>query len=231
MIEYDKADTTSSYPSLTNYEIAVLLDKAYLALLGQKLTGNNLRQMPFEGDNKAIEDIRPLLVEQRVNYKGRDEYISNKHMFEFPNDMLYYIQSMATVRTHVSAIDEQSHIRVPVLLISHNDAIKFMATDYNLPWIKHPVCYMDDESINVLVDSYKFLKENNELTDLVVTYIKNPIKFVDNLDEHNNFSDSVQFELNDSMVEELINLAIVMAAETVESPRQQSKNNLRTLES
>jgi len=63
MIEYDKADTTSSYPSLTNYEIAVLLDKAYLALLGQKLTGNNLRQMPFEGDNKAIEDIRPLLVE------------------------------------------------------------------------------------------------------------------------------------------------------------------------
>lgn len=63
MIEYDKADTTSSYPSLTNYEIAVLLDKAYLALIGQKLTGNNLRQMPFEGDNKAIEDIRPLLVE------------------------------------------------------------------------------------------------------------------------------------------------------------------------
>ena len=40
MIEYDKANVTSSYPSLTKYEIATILDKAYLAILAQKLTGN-----------------------------------------------------------------------------------------------------------------------------------------------------------------------------------------------
>jgi len=33
LIEYDKANITSSYPSLTDYEIATLLDKAYLALI------------------------------------------------------------------------------------------------------------------------------------------------------------------------------------------------------
>jgi len=32
-IEYDKDSVTSSYPSLTDYEIATLLDKAYLALV------------------------------------------------------------------------------------------------------------------------------------------------------------------------------------------------------
>ena len=44
MIEYDKANITSSYPSLTRYEVATILDKAYLALIAQKLTGNNQRK-------------------------------------------------------------------------------------------------------------------------------------------------------------------------------------------
>lgn len=43
MIEYDKENVTSSYPSLTTYEIATILDKAYLALIAQKLTGNQQR--------------------------------------------------------------------------------------------------------------------------------------------------------------------------------------------
>ena len=43
MIEYDKANITSSYPSLTIYEVATLLDKATLALIAQKVTGNNPR--------------------------------------------------------------------------------------------------------------------------------------------------------------------------------------------
>lgn len=67
MIEYDKADITSSYPSLTKYETATILDKAYLALIAQKLTGNNSRQAGFESDNKAIEDVRPLLVSTLSN--------------------------------------------------------------------------------------------------------------------------------------------------------------------
>ena len=44
MIEYDKADISSSYPSLTIYEVATLLDKAMLALITQKVTGNNPRR-------------------------------------------------------------------------------------------------------------------------------------------------------------------------------------------
>lgn len=67
MIEYDKANVTSSYPSLTKYEIATILDKAYLAIIAEKFTGNNPRGAAFEQDIKAIEDIRPLLkVEQLV---------------------------------------------------------------------------------------------------------------------------------------------------------------------
>ena len=62
MIEYDKANVTSSYPSLTEYEVATLLDKAYQALIAQKFTGNNTRRVPFEYDEKAIADLAPLVV-------------------------------------------------------------------------------------------------------------------------------------------------------------------------
>lgn len=44
MIEYDKANITSSYPSLTKYEIATILDKAYLALIAQ-----NIQEIILEG--------------------------------------------------------------------------------------------------------------------------------------------------------------------------------------
>jgi len=48
--------------------------------------------------------------------------------------------------------------------------------------------------------------------------------------ENNNFSSTIEFELSDSMAEELINLAIAMALENVESPRLSTKLNTRGLE-
>lgn len=44
------------------------------------------------------------------------------------------------------------------------------------------------------------------------------------------FSDTVNFELSDSMAEELISLAVAMALENVESSRTTSSLNMRGLE-
>ena len=57
MIEYDKANITSSYPSLTKYEIATILDKADIAIVAQRYTESNPRRSAFESDMKAIEDL------------------------------------------------------------------------------------------------------------------------------------------------------------------------------
>ena len=61
LIEYDKADVSSSYPSLTKEEIAVILDKAMYALIAQKVTGNNPRKVALDMDSKAMSDIAPLI--------------------------------------------------------------------------------------------------------------------------------------------------------------------------
>lgn len=230
MIQYDKAMITSSYPSMTKYEVATLLDKAYLALIGEKVTGNNQRQAQFESDVKAMEDIRPLLV---TNLSVADSYrpanhVTNAFVCNLPKDMLYFV-SATTKLYRVPAVPDRdfNQQRISnVTLVDHATASKFFATATNMPWIKNPVAYIDGDNITVVYDLYETYRHGVLPSELFITYIKHPQKFV----RKNLFPDNIQVEINDTMVEELINLAIVMAGEIVESPRLQTKAQLRQLE-
>lgn len=213
MIEYDKAEITSSYPSLTKKEIATILDKAYLALISQKLTGNNPRQAGFEADNKAIEDVRPLIVKSTLSYESTDSIPSNTVLFKTPEDYLFYIQSMLHMNNNMD---------MWVKLVSHVDAERFANTATNLPWISEPVCTLDAYGIQVYFDSVQFNK--SDVKNLLLTYVKNPTKF-------DGDTDDTVFELSDSMAEELINLAIIMATKIVENPRTSVEIQTRPLES
>ena len=226
MIEYDKAGEATSYPSLTKYEIATLLDKAYLAIIAQKLVGNNVRKSGFESDVKAIEDIRPLVTTKRITdiVTAEDDAIKNAVHFKISNDLLYYITS----RVRYKIIQSDQSIIYPidiVKLINHDQAQNFVSTSTNIPWIKNPVGYLENTIFTILFDNYLNSNQTFKTIDkLILTYIQTPIKFV-------NDTDDKVFELSDSMAEELINLAISFALETVESPRLSSKLQTRQLES
>ena len=92
MIEYDKANVTSSYPSLTEYEVATVLDKAYNALIAQKITGNNVRRATFESDVKSIADIEPLVRRTTITLT-QDPNITNAKQGTLPTSMLYFIKA------------------------------------------------------------------------------------------------------------------------------------------
>ena len=91
MIEYDKANVTSSYPSLTEYEVATFLDKAYNALIAQKVTGNNVRRAPFEADIKSISDLRGLVKTEIITDFSPSDFASNGTAFVLPTDFLYFV--------------------------------------------------------------------------------------------------------------------------------------------
>ena len=226
MIEYDKAGEATSYPSLTKYEIATLLDKAYLAIIAQKLVGNNVRKSGFESDVKAIEDIRPLVTTKRITdiVTAEDDAIKNAVQFKISSNLLYYITSKARYKI----IQSDQSIIYPidiVKLINHDQAQNFVSTSTNIPWIKNPVGYLENTIFTILFDNYLNSNQTFKTIDkLILTYIQTPIKFV-------NDTDDKVFELSHSMAEELINLAISFALETVESPRLSSKLQTRQLES
>lgn len=177
LIEYDKAEITSSFPSLTKTEIAILLDKSYLALIGEKVTGNNQRGAQFESDIKAMEDIRPLLVTKQVSSVDTNpSHITNAFVCKLPTDMLYYVS--ATIRLYnVNAVAGRDSDRtriLPVSLISHMQAQKFFASAVNMPWIKNPVAFIEGDNITVLYDKYETARRYGEPNSLSVTYIKQP---------------------------------------------------------
>lgn len=228
MIEYDKADITSSYPSLTEYETATILDKAYLALINQKYTDNNARRVPFEGDNKAIEDIRPLINTLSIKLSGTQDTTnaSNEVDFEVPENMLFYVQSNVSMQNNVISSDNKEHVYANVDLVTHNVAQKFMNTVNNLPWIAQPVLYIENNKLHVVYDSFT----NNSPTNLILTYIIKPNKFA-LANETVDFEDTSIFQLSDSMAEELINLAIIFATRIVQDQRLTAEIETRPLES
>ena len=213
MIEYDKANVTSSYPSLTQTEIATILNKAYLALIGQKVTGNNARQAAFESDSKAISDIQPLVITSNISSSGSHPSASNSRQYSLPGSFMYYI----------SGVVELFGNKAPVTLLSHENAQKFKQTVSNRPWIKNAVAYIEDGKIIVLYDNVSNM--NHDTSDpgtFYITYIKQPTMFTAQFNG--------TFELSDTMAEELISLAVMMALENVESTRLQTKAQMRGLE-
>ncbi len=123
LIEYDKASVTTSFPSLTDYEIATILDKAYLALIAQKFTGNNARSAAFESDAKAVEDVRPLIKrDQLTEDLSVQDKASNEFVFTLPSDMLYYVDGSVSFTPSVSSLDDRDHSMFNMYLLPHSAA-------------------------------------------------------------------------------------------------------------
>ena len=280
MIEYDKANVTSSYPSLTEYEVATFLDKAYNALIAQKVTGNNARRSIFESDVKSIADLSPLVVNSDQDYTKptTETYTefpcSNSIKADVPEDMLYILQAhmwyapknkytpypMCELSDYDPADDNGEWNRsLPIKLVDHNTASKFFASASNMPWVKEPVCYIENGTIYVIHDSLNIPNPDAANKVINVVYIKKPNTFVKDLTTPKKYAngfasyfdfnegtsegvndilprqytvskDDYEFECNSTMAEELVSLAITFALENVESSRLNSKLNTRGLE-
>ena len=185
MIEYDKANVTSSYPSLTEYEVATLLDKAYLALIAQKFTGNNIRRVPFEYDEKAVADLAPLVVhDDRQISESHYGDASNIIKYSLPGNMLYYVSSQLN-QTVSNPADKKYGRLVPIKLVTHGIAEKFFNTPYNMPWVKNPVSFIEGNTAFVVYDPLN--KPGISNNDIVhISYIKKPLSFVKSLTEDTN---------------------------------------------
>ena len=232
MIEYDKADISSSYPSLTIYEVATLLDKAMLALIAQKVTGNNPRRQTLDLDMKGVADLQPLIrnigmsgqnpVEHSSNYKN--EIIYDIPISDNITEILYILSVNLNIRD--SSYQGATYHTEYAQIIPKMYSDKFKETETNIPWIKHPVCYIADNKIHLFL--------GNNMKDRFTGFksidvIMSPLLFTTTLMTED--VSKQQFPLSDTMCEELINLAIIFACRTVGDPRISTEMQTKSLES
>jgi hypothetical protein len=132
-------------------------------------------------------------------------------LWDLPEKFMYYIQS--------SVIYDDDSIAT-CKLVTHDMAQKFFQTDSNMPWIKNPVCYIENGLVYLLIDPTKSANKFN------MVCVKTPDKFELHVGKEQDYT----FDCTDTMAEELISIAIVFALENVESQRLTSKLNTKGLE-
>ena len=228
LIEYDKADVSSSYPSLTNEEIAAILNKAMYALIAQKVTGNNPRKVALDMDSKAMSDIAPLIKYFDTNYLASSD---SESLVTANNELLFKFGNTGTPRYLLDGIikyndSDKEVVNLTTSLISD----KFKETIHNKPWIKQPIMYIQssnlnngDKVIHVFVDSRHIDKENLN-PQLYIRGVYMPSEFTVNQN-----SDEI-FLLSDTVCEELINLAVIFACRNVQDPRLTTVVQTKSLE-
>ena len=232
MIEYDKADISSSYPSLTIYEVATLLDKAMLALIAQKVTGNNPRRQTLDLDMKGVADLQPLIrnismsgqnpVEHSSNYKN--EIIYDIPISDNITEILYILSVNLNIRD--SSYQGATYHTEYAQIIPKMYSDKFKETETNIPWIKHPVCYIADNKIHLFLGNNMKDRFNGFNS---IDVIMSPLLFTTTLMTEDTSKQT--FPLSDTMCEELINLAIIFACRTVGDPRISTEMQTKSLES
>lgn len=224
LIEYDKADVSSSYPPLTNEEIAAILNKAMYALIAQKVTGNNPRKVALDMDSKAMSDIAPLIKyfdtvqlpkETQIDIQ-LPQVAKNEFLFKFDSEEPAYL--LSGVVKYADDNIETADLLTSVI------SDKFKETAHNKPWIKNPIMYMqtidDYKVMHVLVDSNK----TNIVSSLYIKGIYMPDRF------KNEYTEVSNFPLSDTVCEELINLAIIFACRNVQDPRLATVVQTKSLE-
>lgn len=235
LIEYDKADVSSSYPSLTNEEIAAILNKAMYALIAQKVTGNNPRKVALDMDSKAMSDIAPLIrtwtLTQSTNTND-DSTANNEFVYEYGNGTDANTSLPAYILGgKITYADESEET---VQLLTSVIADKFKETAHNKPWLKEPIMYVQQSSgqsispicVHILIDSNKVDTTSNDTTisNLYIRGIAMPNAF------DSTFSSNSKFPLSDTVCEELINLAIIFACRNVQDPRLATVVQTKSLE-
>ena len=242
LIEYDKADVSSSYPSLTKEEIAVILDKAMYALIAQKVTGNNPRKVALDMDSKAMSDIAPLIdiwtLTQSTN--NTDPSIaSNEFVYVYGDGVTPPVYILGGKITYTDKQKETgkaegskdtNKYEETVQLLTSVIADKFKETVHNKPWIKEPIMYVQRENttskegtcIHILIDSSKGKITNSSLH---IRGIMMPTSFAQQKNQN-----TTEFPLSNTVCEELINLAVIFACRNVQDPRLATIVQTKSLE-
>ena len=242
LIEYDKADVSSSYPSLTNEEIAAILNKAMYALIAQKVTGNNPRKVALDMDSKAMSDIAPLIDTWALTQStdNTDSSIANNEFVYVYGDgvtppvyilggkITYTDKQKETGKTEGSK--DTNKYEETVQLLTSVIADKFKETVHNKPWIKEPIMYVQRENttskestcIHILIDSSKGKITNSSLH---IRGIMMPTSFAQQKNQN-----TTEFPLSNTVCEELINLALIFACRNVQDPRLATVVQTKSLE-
>lgn len=213
-VQMDKNADAISFggcPAFLPEEIDMFLNQAYLEIINNKFTGHNILQQPFEQSVKRISDLQKLIkTDKGVSLSYLDSSSNVLVLNDFSTTRMFYVDCVLN-------FDNKS---ANCILIDHANAKRFLQTYDNLPWIQTPVAAIEDGKLLIYVDPISMTASSYSCD---ITYVKYPqtINHTQSTTELN--------EIPESVIYEVINRAVVLALENIESQRTQGKEQLNNL--
>lgn len=215
-VEMDKNSVNMAYggcPAFIDSEIDYWINKGYYNLLMQKFTGGTSNEVKFEGDVKRIADFDRLIKTDKNVSLTKDNTTNCAYL----SNLLNRNNNNRGRMFYVSSVLSWGDNKATVKLLDHTQIKNFIKTYNNNPWIENPVGVIEDNTLKIYYDPIS-MESNSYSIDL--TYIKHPVLINDLT------SELETSELPDQTWYEVINRAVQMALENVESQRVQTKTSL-----
>ena len=199
-------------PAFEPEEIVLWLNIAQDRFIKQRLP-------EFERGTKRISDLRQLIISEETG--AIDPFTD---VTKYPNttsiqlvvsgadllskNFMYYISSRSKV-TRTNPVITADY--VDNVMIEHVDIPKFVSTGFNSPRFKHPVCWIEDDFLYIMHDVLT-TDFDNGAWKFHITYIKEPVAIKES-------ATAVNCELDDYTHQEIIDIAVNLMIENIESPR------------
>lgn len=199
-------------PAFLPEEIDLFLNQAFIEIISNKFTGQNVLQTPFEGSVKRVADLEGLVKTDKGISLALDSSTNVLTLENFSNTgkRMFYVTSVLHFNNTSSTC----------ILVSHEDARKFLKTYNNDPWIDTPVVTLEDNQLKVMIDTYTM--EAPYTIDL--TYVSFPPTIDSN-------SPTIDITVvPDRILYEIINRAVLIALDNIESRRVETKSQINNLQ-
>lgn len=198
-------------PAFLDEEIDYWLNLALYQEINTKFTGTNATKVAFEGSTKRTHDLEGLIRTDKSIAAVKEANINRCFIANLFNDnRMFFIDAMLNFN------DKKAN----VTLVSHNTAQKFKKTHDNNPWIETPVGVIEDNTLYVYYDD---ISMNSTSYSVDITYVKYPTKVED-------LPTAGMTEIPEYMQHEVVNRAVELALEDIESRRVQTKQQLNQLD-
>lgn len=223
-VELDKNSNSVAYggvPAFIDAEIDYWINKGYYALLMTKFTGGTENEVKFEGDVKRISDFDRLIRTDESLKLNASENTNCASLVNLLNRQTNNRGRMFYVSSVFHWIKDGKDNCATVKLLDHTQIKNFIKTNNNIPWIDNPVGVIENNTLKIYYDPISMDADEYKLD---LTYIKHPC-LINNLP-----SDLGLSELPDQTWYEVVNRAVQLALENIESQRFSTKSQLIQME-
>lgn len=199
-----------SYANFLDEQIDFFLNQATLRFINTRMQGNNVYQYGLEETQKRVDDLRELVKD----YSGpltADTFEPELGVvwMDFPDDYLYLMRVKCLMRTATCGPSWQAPKQ-----IQHDDLEKILYDPFNKPDFINPIFVIKGTKLYFYGNPTLFYDE------VKIQYISYPVT----IDSTNSPNDTLNMAKHTH--QEIVDIAVGIALEDIESPRWQSQQAL-----